>query len=182
MSRIGKLPIPVPDGVDIDLSGTHMTVKGGKGQLELDVHPEMVIKIEEGVVAVSRPTDQTRHRALHGLTRSLIANMVEGVSKGFTKELELVGVGYRATKQGNDLQLNVGYSHPVKYTTPEGITIEVPEPVKINVSGHDKELVGRVTSQIRKVRPPEPYKGKGIHYKGERIKRKAGKSGKAVAT
>jgi len=182
MSRIGKLPITVPDGVEVNLSGTHVTVEGGKGRLELDVHPEMVIKIEEGVVTVSRPTDQTRHRALHGLTRSLIANMVEGVSKGFTKELELVGVGYRAQKQGNDLQLNVGFSHPVRYATPEGITIEVPDPVKISVSGHDKELVGRVASQIRKVRPPEPYKGKGIHYKGERIKRKAGKSGKAVSS
>ncbi|HXA43524.1 MAG TPA: 50S ribosomal protein L6 [Candidatus Solibacter sp.] len=182
MSRIGKLPIPVPDGVDIDFKGTHMTVKGGRGQLELDVHPEMLIKVEEGLITVSRPTEQTRHRALHGLTRSLIANMVEGVSKGFTKDLELVGVGYRASKQGNDLQLNVGYSHPVKYATPEGITIEVPEPVKISVSGYDKELVGRVASQIRKVRPPEPYKGKGIMYKGEKIKRKAGKSGKAATS
>jgi large subunit ribosomal protein L6 len=182
MSRIGKLPIPVPEGVDIQLSGTHMTVKGGQGELRLDVHPEMVIKVEDGTVTVSRPTDQTRHRALHGLTRSLIANMVEGVSKGFVKELELVGVGYRASMQGADLQLNVGYSHPVRYKTPEGITIAVPEPVKINVSGHDKELVGRVASQIRQVRPPEPYKGKGIHYKGERIKRKAGKSGKAASS
>jgi len=182
MSRIGKLPIAVPDGVDIDFKGTHMTVKGGRGQLELDVHPEMVIKVADGLITVSRPTEQTRHRALHGLTRSLIANMVEGVSKGFTKDLELVGVGYRASKQGNDLQLNVGYSHPVKYATPDGITIEVPEPVKISVTGYDKELVGRVASQIRKVRPPEPYKGKGIMYKGEKIKRKAGKSGKAATS
>ena len=182
MSRIGKLPIPVPDGVDIDFTGTRMTVKGGRGQLQLDVHPEMVIKVETGQITVSRPTDQTRHRALHGLTRSLIANMVEGVSKGFTKDLELVGVGYRASKQGDDLQLNVGYSHPVRYATPDGITIEVPEPVKISVTGYDKELVGRVASQIRKVRPPEPYKGKGIMYKGERIKRKAGKSGKAATS
>jgi large subunit ribosomal protein L6 len=157
-----------------------MTVKGGRGTLQLDVHPEMQVKIEEGVVTVARPTDQARHRALHGLTRSLIANMVEGVSKGYTRELELVGVGYRASKQGNDLQLNVGYSHPVKYSAPEGITIEVPEPVRISISGHDKELVGRVASQIRKVRPPEPYKGKGILYRGERVKRKAGKSGKAA--
>jgi large subunit ribosomal protein L6 len=157
-----------------------MTVKGGRGTLQLDVHPEMQVKIEEGVVTVARPTDQARHRALHGLTRSLIAHMVEGVSKGYTRELELVGVGYRASKQGNDLQLNVGYSHPVKYSAPEGITIEVPEPVRISISGHDKELVGRVASQIRKVRPPEPYKGKGILYRGERVKRKAGKSGKAA--
>src|SRR3982074_1901101 len=180
MSRIGKLPIPVPDGVDIDLSGTHMTVKGGKGQLELDVHPEMVIKIEEGVVTVTRPTDQTRHRALHGLTRSLIANMVEGVSKGFTKELELVGVGYRAAKQGNDLQLNLGFSHPVKFDAPAGVVFEVPDPARILITGSDKEMVGRTASQIRKLRPPEPYKGKGILFKGERIKRKAGKSGKAA--
>jgi large subunit ribosomal protein L6 len=180
MSRVGKLPIPVPDGVEVNFKGTHMTVKGGRGTLELDVHPEMQIHIEDSIVTVARPTDQARHRALHGLTRSLIFNMVEGVSKGYTRELELVGVGYRATKQGNDLQLNVGYSHPVKYSAPEGISIEVPEPVRITISGHDKELVGRVASQIRKVRPPEPYKGKGILYRGERVKRKAGKSGKAA--
>ena len=180
MSRIGKLPINVPDGVDVDLKGTHMVVKGARGELQLDVHPEMKVEVEGGVITVGRPTDQTRHRALHGLTRSLIANMVEGVSKGFLKELELVGVGYRAAKQGNDLQLNLGFSHPVKYLVPEGITVEVPEPTKVNISGADKELVGRVTSQIRKFRPPEPYKGKGILFKGERIKRKAGKSGKAA--
>jgi large subunit ribosomal protein L6 len=179
MSRIGKLPIPVPEGVDVALQGTHMTVKGGRGQLELDVHPEMRVEIDDGQVRVVRPTDQTRHRALHGLTRSLIANMVEGVSKGFTKELELVGVGYRAAKQGEDLSLNLGFSHPVKYSPPAGVTLEVPEPTRITVSGSDKELVGRATSQIRKFRPPEPYKGKGILFKGERIKRKAGKSGKA---
>lgn len=170
----------MPDGVEVDYRGTHLTVTGGRGTLQLDVHPEMQVKIEDGVVTVARPTDQARHRALHGLTRSLIANMVEGVSKGYTRELELVGVGYRASKQGNDLQLNVGYSHPVKYSAPEGITIDVPEPVRISISGHDKELVGRVASQIRTVRPPEPYKGKGILYRGERVKRKAGKSGKAA--
>ncbi|HXO67128.1 MAG TPA: 50S ribosomal protein L6 [Candidatus Dormibacteraeota bacterium] len=180
MSRVGKLPVPVPDGVEVDYQGTHLTVKGDRGTLQLDVHPEMQIKIEVGVVTVARPTDQSRHRALHGLTRSLIFNMVEGVSKGYTRELELVGVGYRATKQGNDLQLNVGYSHPVKYSAPEGISIEVPEPVRVSISGYDKELVGRVASQIRKIRPPEPYKGKGILYRGERVKRKAGKSGKAA--
>jgi large subunit ribosomal protein L6 len=181
MSRVGKAPIPVPDGVDVELKGTHMVVRGTKGELQLDVHPEMAVDIEDGVVTVRRPTDQTRHRALHGLTRSLIANMVTGVSTGFSKELELVGVGYRALKQGNDLQLNIGFSHPVRFVPPAGVTIEVPEPGRITVSSHDKELVGRVASQIRKFRPPEPYKGKGIHYKGERIKRKAGKSGKAVA-
>jgi large subunit ribosomal protein L6 len=140
----------------------------------------MQIVVEESEVRVSRPTDQTRHRALHGLTRSLIANMVEGVSKGFTKELELVGVGYRASKQGNDLQLNLGFSHPVKFTQPEGILFEVPDPARVNITGSDKELVGRTASQIRKLRPPEPYKGKGILYRGEKIKRKAGKSGKAA--
>ena len=141
----------------------------------------MEVKLDDGVLVVLRPTDQTRHRALHGLTRSLIANMVTGVSAGFTKELELVGVGYRAQMQGTDLQLSLGFSHPVRFTPPPGVTIEVPEPNRIVVSSHDKELVGRTASQIRKFRPPEPYKGKGILYKGERVKRKAGKSGKAVA-
>jgi large subunit ribosomal protein L6 len=182
MSRIGKLPITVPEGVEIDFKGTHMTVKGGRGELQLDVHPEMLVKIEDGLVTVARPTDQTRHRALHGLTRSLIFNMVEGVSKGYVRELELVGVGYRASKQGDDLVLNVGYSHPVRFAVPAGITIEVPEPTRVSVGGSDKELVGRTASQIRKIRPPEPYKGKGILYRGERIKRKAGKSGKAAAS
>jgi large subunit ribosomal protein L6 len=181
MSRVGKAPIPVPEGVDIDLAGTHLVVKGGKGQLELDVHPEMKLQIDPGVVLVVRPTNQTRHRALHGLTRSLIANMVTGVSAGFSKELELVGVGYRAQMQGTDLQLSLGFSHPVKFKPVAGVTIEVPEPNRIVVSSHDKELVGRTASQIRKFRPPEPYKGKGILYRGEHVKRKAGKSGKAVA-
>jgi large subunit ribosomal protein L6 len=181
VSRVGKAPITVPDGVDVDLKGRHIAVKGGKGELELDVHPEMKVSLDEGVITVARPTDQTRHRALHGLTRSLINNMVVGVSQGFTKELELVGVGYRASKQGDDLQLNVGFSHPVRYSAPAGVTIDVPEPNRIVVSSHDKELVGRAASQIRKFRPPEPYKGKGILYRGERIKRKAGKSGKATA-
>ena len=180
MSRIGKLPIPVPAGVEVEVKGSHVAVKGGRGELGLDFHPEMKVALEDGNVLVSRPTDQTRHRALHGLTRSLIANMVEGVSKGFTKELDLVGVGYRAQKQGDDLQLNLGYSHPIKYTPPAGIQIECPEPVKINITGIDKELVGRVASHIRKFRPPEPYKGKGVLYRGEKIKRKAGKSGKAA--
>ena len=181
MSRIGKLPITVPDGVDVNLAGTHIVVKGTRGELSLDFSPEMKVAVDGGVITVTRPTDQSRHRALHGLTRSLIANMVEGVSKGFTKELELVGVGYRAQKQGDDLQLNLGYSHPIKFPAPAGITLDAPDPARVTVSGHDKELVGRVASQIRKLRPPEPYKGKGVLYKGEHVKRKAGKSGKATA-
>jgi large subunit ribosomal protein L6 len=181
VSRIGKLPIPVPEGVEVQLSGSRIAIKGTLGALELAFNPEMAVRHEDGFITVARPTEQTRHRALHGLTRSLIANMVEGVSKGFTKELELVGVGYRATKQGNDLQLNLGFSHPVKYVAPPGVTIEVPDPVRVTISGPDKELVGRVASHIRKFRPPEPYKGKGVLYRGERVKRKAGKSGKAGA-
>ena len=171
----------MPEGVEVDLSATRISVKGGRGELALDYSAEMEVKYEDGSIAVRRPTDQTRHRALHGLTRSLIANMVEGVSRGFTRELELVGVGYRAAKQGDVLQLNLGFSHPIRYSAPPGIEIEVPEPARISVSGADKELVGRVASQIRKFRPPEPYKGKGVLYRGERIKRKAGKSGKAGA-
>jgi large subunit ribosomal protein L6 len=181
MSRIGKLPIAVPDGVEVQLLKSSIAVKGARGELSLDFNPEMNVALADGRITVTRPTDQTRHRALHGLTRSLIANMVEGVSKGFTKELELVGVGYRATKQGDDLQMNLGFSHPIKYTPPVGVTIEVPDPVRIQVSGADRELVGRAASQIRKFRPPEPYKGKGVMYRGEKIKRKAGKSGKAGA-
>jgi large subunit ribosomal protein L6 len=140
----------------------------------------MKVAIDDGSVVVSRPSNETRHRALHGLTRSLVANMVEGVSKGFSRELELVGVGYRASKQGSELVLNLGYSHPIKFTPPEGITIECPEPARIQVSGYDKELVGRVVAHIREFRPPEPYKGKGVLYRGEKVRRKAGKSGKAV--
>jgi large subunit ribosomal protein L6 len=179
MSRIGRLPINVPAGVEVNLQGTRMTVTGARGTLARDLSPEMQIGIEGGLVTVARPTDQTRHRALHGLTRTLISNMVVGVSTGYTRELDLVGVGYRAAKQGDDLQLNLGYSHPIRFAAPEGITFEVPEPVRIQVIGNDKELVGRVASQLRKLRPPEPYKGKGVMYRGERIKRKAGKSGKA---
>jgi large subunit ribosomal protein L6 len=182
MSRIGKLPIAVPEGVDVELQGSRFAAKGKLGELQVDLHPEMKVTIADGVISVVRPTEQTRHRALHGLTRTLVANAVEGVSKGFSRDLELVGVGYRAVKQGNDLQLSLGFSHPVKYSPPPGINIECPDQVKIRISGADKELVGRVTAEIRKFRPPEPYKGKGILYKGERVKRKAGKSGKATAT
>jgi large subunit ribosomal protein L6 len=179
MSRIGKLPITVPSGVDVTLTGNHLSVKGARGTLERSLSPQMKLIHDGGVILVERPTDSTLHRAQHGLTRTLIANMVEGVSKGFTRELDLVGVGYRATKQGNDLVLTLGYSHPIRYSPPEGITIEVPTPTQISISGADKEVVGQVAAKIRSFRKPEPYKGKGVLYRGERLRRKAGKSGKA---
>ena len=179
MSRIGKLPIPVPSGVDATLTGSHLSVKGPRGTLERSLSPQMRIEVEGGTITVTRPTDSTLHRAQHGLTRTLIANMVAGVSAGFTRELELVGVGYRAAKQGNDLVLTLGYSHPIRYSPPEGISIEVPQPTRISVSGADKEVVGQVAAKIRSFRKPEPYKGKGVLYAGEKLRRKAGKSGKA---
>jgi large subunit ribosomal protein L6 len=179
MSRIGKLPITVPSGVEVTLTGSHVSVKGTRGTLERSLSPQMKLSNDGGVILVERPTDSTLHRAQHGLTRTLIANMVEGVSKGFTRELDLVGVGYRASKQGNDLVLTLGYSHPIRYSAPEGITIEVPAPTQISISGADKEVVGQVAAKIRSFRKPEPYKGKGILYRGERLRRKAGKSGKA---
>ena len=179
MSRIGKLPIPVPSGVDATLTGSHLAVKGPRGTLERSLSPQMQIAVDGGVITVTRPTDSTLHRAQHGLTRTLIANMVEGVSKGFVRELDLVGVGYRAAKQGNDLVLTLGYSHPIRYSPPEGITIEVPTPTQISISGADKEVVGQVAAKIRSFRKPEPYKGKGVLYRGEKLRRKAGKSGKA---
>jgi len=179
MSRIGKLPIPVPSGVDATLTGSHLSVKGPRGTLERSLSPQMRIEVDGGTITVTRPTDSTLHRAQHGLTRTLIANMVAGVSAGFTRELELVGVGYRAAKQGNDLVLTLGYSHPIRYSPPEGISIEVPQPTRISVSGADKEVVGQVAAKIRSFRKPEPYKGKGVLYAGEKLRRKAGKSGKA---
>ena len=179
MSRIGKLPITVPSGVDVTLTGSHMSVKGARGTLQRSLSPQMQIAVDGGVITVTRPSDTTLHRAQHGLTRTLIANMVEGVSKGFTRELELVGVGYRASKQGNDVVLTLGYSHPIRYAPPEGITIEVPTPTQISITGADKEVVGQVAAKIRSFRKPEPYKGKGVLYRGERLRRKAGKSGKA---
>src|SRR5258706_14698714 len=179
MSRIGKLPIPVPSGVDVTLTGNYLSVKGTRGTLERSLSPQMRIAVDGGVITVTRPTDSTMHRAQHGLTRPLIANMVDGVSKGFTRELELVGVGYRAAKQGSDLVLTLGYSHPIRYSPPEGIAIEVPTPTLISVSGADKEVVGQVAAKIRSFRKPQPYKGKGVLYRGEKLRRKAGKSGKA---
>ena len=179
MSRIGKLPITVPAGVDVTVTGSQVTVKGGRGTLERSLPPAMINTVDDGVITVARPTDTTNHRAMHGLTRTLVANMVEGVSTGFVRWLDLVGVGFRAAKQGSDLVLSLGYSHPIRYTPPEGVTIEVPTPTSIAVSGTNKEVVGQVAAKIRSFRKPEPYKGKGVMYRGEVIKRKAGKSGKA---
>ena len=177
MSRIGKMPIAIPSGVKIDLDGQHISVEGPKGKLERDIHPDMDVKIEGEELIVNRPGDDSKHAALHGLTRALINNMVIGVTAGFKKDLELVGVGYRAAKQGNNLVLTVGYSHPVEMEPSEGITIDVPTPNRITISGIDKEKVGAFAANVRAVRPPEPYKGKGIKYVGEVIKRKAGKAG-----
>lgn len=179
MSRVGRLPITVPSGVDVSLTGNHLSVKGTRGTLERSLPTQMRINVADGVITVERPSDTTLHRSLHGLTRTLVFNMVEGVSRGFTRDLDLVGVGFRATKQGNDLVLTLGFSHPIRYTPPEGITINVPAPTQISISGADKEAVGQVAAKIRSFRKPEPYKGKGVLYRGEVIRRKAGKSGKA---
>jgi large subunit ribosomal protein L6 len=179
MSRIGKKPITVPAGVDVTIDGTHLTVKGPKGTLEIDT-PEAITVAREGEeLLVSRPNDERQNRALHGLFRSLVANMVTGVSQGFTRELEIVGVGYRAIAQGpNKIEVQAGYSHPVYVEAPEGITFDVPAANRITVQGIDKQLVGQVAADIRKIRKPEPYKGKGIRYADERVLRKAGKSAK----
>ncbi|NLT57359.1 MAG: 50S ribosomal protein L6 [Clostridiales bacterium] len=178
MSRIGKSPIQIPSGVELKQSGTHLTVKGPKGTLELDHHPAMTVSVEEGVIHVTRPDDQKEHRALHGLTRTLIANMVHGVHEGFSKTLEINGVGYRAQKQGNQLVMNLGYSHQVIMEEIPGISIEVPAPNRVVVSGPDKQIVGHFAAEVRGKRPPEPYKGKGIKYSYEQIRRKEGKAGK----
>lgn len=178
MSRVGKKPIEIPAGVTVTLDNDHVTVKGPKGELSRTFHSDIEIKIEENVINISRPTDNKEHRALHGTTRAVLANMVEGVSKGFERGLELVGVGYRAAKQGNKLVLNVGYSHPVEIEAEKGLEIEVPSNTKVIVKGTDKERVGALAANIRDVRPPEPYKGKGIRYEGEYVRRKEGKTGK----
>lgn len=177
MSRIGKQPITVPAGVDVQVEGNNVRVKGPKGQLERQLHQDMIIKYEDGRLLVERPSDNKMHRGLHGLTRTLINNMVLGVTTGFHKNLELVGVGYRASKQGSKLVLAVGYSHPVEIEPEAGIEIEVPAPTKVSVKGLDKEKVGALAAVIRAVREPEPYKGKGIRYEGEIVRRKAGKAG-----
>jgi large subunit ribosomal protein L6 len=175
MSRIGRAPIPVPDGVSVDIDGQHVTVTGPKGTLSHTVVEPIRIAIEDGALQVTRPTDRAPHRSLHGLSRTLVANMVTGVKDGFEKRLELVGVGYRAQMKGSDLEIAVGYSHPVVVPAPDGISFDCPAPTQIVVSGIDKQLVGQVAANIRKVRPPEPYKGKGIKYDGEVIRRKVGK-------
>jgi large subunit ribosomal protein L6 len=176
------MPVTVPSGVEVISAGDQLTVKGPKGTLERSLPRAMTVVVEDGSVSVTRPTESSNHRSLHGLTRTLIANMVEGVSKGFAKELELVGVGFRANKAGNDLVLSLGYSHPIRYTPPEGVDVSVPAPTQVVISGANKEVVGEVAAKIRSFRKPEPYKGKGVLYKGEVLRRKAGKSGKAGKT
>ena len=175
MSRIGRKPIPVPEAVTVDVSPGRIAVKGPKGELDQRLDPDMQVAQEDGNVVVQRPTDRGEHRALHGLTRSLIANMVEGVTDGFEKRLEIQGVGYRAQLKGRSLEMALGFSHPVSIEPPEGVEFEVPQPTEIIVKGIDKQLVGQVAADIRKRRPPEPYKGKGIRYVGEYVQRKVGK-------
>ena len=175
MSRIGKKPIEIPDGVDVQLAPGHVTVKGPKGELAQDVPAEMKLELTDGTLTVERPTDRGEHRALHGLTRSLIANMVQGVTEGYEKRLEIQGVGYRAQLRGQALELSLGFSHPVSVEAPQGIEFEVPQPTEIVVRGIDKQQVGQIAADIRKRRPPEPYKGKGVRYSGEQVTRKVGK-------
>lgn len=177
MSRTGRKPVVIPSGVSVELKGRHLRVKGNKGQLERDLHPEMSVDIGEQEIVVNRPSDERRHRSLHGLTRTLINNMVDGVTNGFSKSLEIRGVGYRAETRKGGVRLVVGYSHPVDYDAPEGISISVEGNNIVKVDGIDKELVGQVAAELRKVRPPEPYKGKGIRYVGEQVRTKAGKTG-----
>jgi large subunit ribosomal protein L6 len=181
MSRIGKQPIEIPSGVEVDAANEVVTVKGPRGQLVQRVHPEMRILQQDGAVRVERPNDEGFYRGLHGLTRTLIANMVEGVTKGFEKRLAIVGVGYRAQLRGKDLELAVGYSHPVPVRCPDGIEFEVPTPTSIVIRGNDKQAVGEIAARIRKVRKPEPYKGKGIRYEDEYVRKKAGKAAKGSA-
>lgn len=179
MSRIGRLPIEVPKGVEVTIKESLVHVKGPKGELEVTVSPEMNVALKDGLVTVTRPTDQPRHRALHGTTRALVNNMITGVSTGFERVLEIVGVGYRAEMDGANLIFNVGYSHPVNVEAPEGITFEVePRTKQVKVMGRDKQQVGQIAAEIRSIRPPEPYKGSGIRYLGEIVRRKAGKAGK----
>jgi len=180
MSRIGKRPVPLPQGVTATIAGQTITLKGPKGEISRTVHAELSLALANGEVAVGRPSDEPRHKALHGLTRTLVANMVEGVTKGFTRALEIQGVGYKAEVKPFGVQLVVGYSHPVPYHAPQGIRISVDGNVQVRVEGVDKELVGQVAAELRSIRPPEPYKGKGIRYVGEQVRRKAGKTAQAA--
>jgi large subunit ribosomal protein L6 len=179
MSRVGQAPIPIPSGVEVSIDGSRVRVKGPKGELEHEAPPTITVARDGDDLVVTRPDDERENRALHGLTRSLVANMVTGVSEGYVKDLEIVGVGYRATAQGpSRLELQLGFSHSVPFEAPDGVTFEVPQPTRITVRGCDKQLVGQVAANIRKIRKPEPYKGKGIRYADERVLRKAGKSAK----
>jgi large subunit ribosomal protein L6 len=180
VSRIGKKPVPLPPGVTAEINGQRVTVKGPKGELSRTVHPELALALENNAILVRRPSDESRHKALHGLTRTLIANMVNGVTKGFAKALEIQGVGYKAEPKPFGVQLTVGFSHPVPYRAPTGIKISVDNNVLVKVEGADKELVGQVAAELRAIRPPEPYKGKGIRYAGEQVRRKAGKTAQAA--
>ncbi|MGN6378972.1 MAG: 50S ribosomal protein L6 [Gaiellales bacterium] len=175
MSRIGRKPIPVPSGVEVEIGPGRVAVKGPKGRLEERVSPDMSVAVEDGQIVVTRPSDRSEHRALHGLTRSLVANMVTGVTDGFERRLEIQGVGYRAALRGSALEMQLGFSHPVSVPAPDGISFEVPAPTQVVVRGISKQQVGEVAAQIRKWRPPEPYKGKGIRYEGEYVQRKVGK-------
>lgn len=181
MSRIGRMPIPLPQGVEVDIKGSEVTVKGPKGELSRSFHPAMSISVDDRTVIVSRPSDNRIHRSHHGLTRSILSNMVVGVSQGFQKDLELVGVGYRAQKAGDKVILEVGYSHPVEFTSPAEVTVDVVAAQRLAVQGIDREVVGDVAAKIRAVRPPDHYKGKGIRYAGEVVRLKPGKSGKVGA-
>lgn len=177
MSRIGRMPIAVPEGVSVKIEGGLVSVKGPKGELSRVIHPDMILEMENNVLTVKRPTEEKKHKALHGLSRTLINNMVVGVTQGFTKNLEIAGVGYRAAKSGTKLNLTLGFSHPLEVEPPKGLTIDVPTPTKIIVSGIDKEAVGALAAKIRSYREPEPYKGKGVKYEGEVVRRKVGKAG-----
>jgi large subunit ribosomal protein L6 len=177
MSRIGKLPIDIPSGVTVKFDGNHVSVKGPKGELSRAIHPEIILKMEGSVITVARPSEEQKHKALHGLSRTLVANMVEGCSKGYVKTLEITGVGFKAEPKPFGVQLALGFSHQIQYKAPVGIKISAPVPTQVVIEGADKEKVGQVAAEIRLLRPPEPYKGKGIKYQGEVIRRKAGKAG-----
>lgn len=176
MSRVGKKPVTIPAGVKVEMAGTKVTVQGPKGKLVTEVHPRIKVDIDKQVIQVSRPTDIRTDRALHGLVRSLIQNMIIGVTEGYKKELELEGVGFKAALKGKVLNLSLGYTHPIDYSIPEGITVVCPKPTQITITGNDKQVVGQVAAEIRRYHKPEPYKGKGIHYVGEHIRRKQGKT------